>query len=185
MNANACAAPAEKPVSMNKLLAILLLGMSLGLTSCNYPGLSIHCIFSKSRPDIDLQSTTPYIYDYIKKEDGFGYSAFWDLDDTEHTRHIAEWWQNTDDLGTEYIIPYGTKGLNLILSKELIVTFEPNDRIHFAYTIYPKNDDHRTFHYGRDVTDADKKLLAYLLSMTQTTKPHSFEEWHKLHPDRI
>ena len=169
MNASDCAAPAEKPVSMNKLLAILLCGMSLGLTSCNYPGLSIHCIFSKSRPDIDLQSTTPYIYDYIKKEDG----------------HIAEWWQNTDDLGTEYIIPYGTKGLNLILSKELIVTFEPNDRIHFAYTIYPKNDDHRTFHYGRDVTDADKKLLAYLLSITQTTKPHSFEEWHKLHPDRI
>ena len=183
MNASVCAAPVEKPANMNKLLAIVLLWSGIGLTACNYPGLSIHCIFSKSRPDIDLKEATPYLCDSIKKEDGFDHSAYWDLNKKEHLERISAWWQATDNFGTEYIFPYGTKGVTFILSRNLTVTFEAHNRIHFAYTIFPENDDHRTFRYGRSATAADAAFLEYLLSVKNKETPFSFEEWKERHPN--
>lgn len=182
MSVSACAVPVAKPANMNKLLTIILLGVGFGVNSCNYPGLSIHCIFSKSRPELNLQSATPYLFESIKKDDGFNHSVYWDLSRKDHASHIAAWWQATDNLGTEYIIPYSTKGLQFILSRELTVTFEAPNRIHFVYTIYTENDNHRTFRYGRTATEADLIFLEYLRSVTQNELPLSFSEWEKRHP---
>ncbi|MBR3926825.1 MAG: hypothetical protein IKJ58_08670 [Akkermansia sp.] len=146
---------------MNKTPLLLLLCVTL--SSCKF-----HHIISHSRPELQWQDKTHCIVDSRE---------VWSWPATpENEKALQDWWQSTDDLGTEDYWPKGYTGVKLVLHPRLFVRFS-NIATVFAYNPL----GHTGFDiYSRRPTEADRKLLLHLQHIIHTQQPLSEEKGESL-----
>ena len=156
MNATACAWLAAKRASMNKIFQLLLLCTLL--SSCKF-----HHIVGHSRPELQWQDKTHCIADYPK---------VWSWHATpENEQALQDWWQATDDIGTEDYWPRAYSGVELVLHPRLRVGLSDISTV-FHYN-QPGYNGFST--YSRRPTEADRKLRLRLEHIMHTQKPLSEE----------
>lgn len=152
MNATACAWPAAKRASMNKIVHLLLLCTLL--SSCKF-----HHIVSHSRPELQWQDKPHCITESPE---------VWSWPATpENEQALHDWWSATDDIGTEDYWPRAYSVATLVLHPRLSVGFSDISTV-FTYT-QPGYNGFDT--YSRRPTEADHKLRLRLQHIMHTQKP--------------
>lgn len=161
MNATACAWPVGKHASMNKIVQLLLLCTLL--SSCKF-----HHIVSHSRPELEWQDKPHCITEFPE---------VWSWPATpENEKALRDWWQSTNDIGTEDFWPTAYSGIELVLHPRLLVRFSDISTVfHYNHPGYNAFDT-----YSRRPTEADRKLRLHLQHIMHTQKPLSREKGENL-----